>query len=230
MSISAQIHRFKALVPNHVRLIAVSKFQPVTAIEAAYQAGQRCFGENRLQELQEKIAYFSENHPDRTDMQWHFIGHVQSKKVKTILPLVALIHAIDSEKLYLQVLKEARNQGLKARILLQVHIAQEETKFGFSPSELFDFAQRIPATDLDWVSICGLMGMASFTDDMQQVRNEFRTLKTCFDQLKSDTFASNEAFTELSMGMSNDYSIAIEEGATLIRVGSTIFGARSTHL
>lgn len=223
MSIKARIQEIQQQLKTGVTLVAVSKFQPVTSIEEAYQTGQRVFGENRLQELQEKVSYFEQKRPD---IRWHFIGHVQSKKVKTILPLVDLIHAVDSEKLYDQVLKDAQNLNITARILLQVHIAQEETKFGFSEAELIEFAKKLNLEKQQQVRICGLMGMASFTDNQEQVRKEFRSLKTLFDQLKTDYFADSTDFCELSMGMSNDYTIAMEEGATIIRVGSNIFGAR----
>lgn len=226
MSITAHIQEIQQTLHNGVTLIAVSKFQPTEAIIEAYQAGQRVFGENRLQELQEKIDFFNKVLPVRHDMHWHFIGHVQSKKVKAILPLVDLIHAVDSEKLYCQIVKDAQALNLRTCILLQVHIAQEETKFGFSQEELVEFAKRLKFENQDFVRICGLMGMASFTEDKQQVRNEFRTLKSIFDQLKSSYFEHSQDFCELSMGMSNDYPIAIEEGATMIRVGSNIFGAR----
>lgn len=223
MSIKARIQEIQQQLKTGVTLVAVSKFQPVTSIEEAYQTGQRVFGENRLQELQEKVSYFEQKRPD---IHWHFIGHVQSKKVKTILPLVDLIHAVDSEKLYDQVLKDAQNLNITARILLQVHIAQEETKFGFSEAELIEFAKKLNLEKHQQVRICGLMGMASFTDNQEQVRKEFRSLKTLFGQLKTDYFADSTDFCELSMGMSNDYTIAMEEGATIIRVGSNIFGAR----
>lgn len=227
MSITARIKEIQQSLNNEVTLVAVSKFQPMEAIIEAYNAGQRIFGENRLQELQEKITFFNQNLPVRPDLHWHFIGHVQSKKVKTILPLVDLIHAVDSEKLYNQIVKDAQTLGIQARILLQVHIAQEETKFGFSKEELIHFAKHLTPENKNIVHICGLMGMASFTEDKKQVRNEFRTLKLLFDELKSTHFVDSNDFCELSMGMSNDYQIAIEEGATIIRVGSNIFGARN---
>lgn len=223
MDIHQNIQKIQKSLKANVTLIAVSKFQPFESIEQAYQAGQRVFGENRMQELQQKVEHFAELHPD---IRWHFIGHLQSKKVKTLLPLVELIHAVDSEKLFDQICKDTQALGVQTRILLQVHIACEETKFGFSEEELWGFVERIKDQKCKQVRICGLMGMASFTDDSRQVRNEFRLLKSIFDRLKSSFFLNDADFCELSMGMSNDYPIAMEEGATLIRVGTGIFGER----
>lgn len=219
-SIAQKIAEYHQKLPQGVRLVAVSKFQPIEAIEEARKAGQIIFGESRLQELQEKVKHFPK------DLEWHFIGHVQSKKVKTLLPLVSLIHAVDTEKLYDQIAKDAENLGIKVRILLQVHIAQEETKFGFSPDEIVRFMEEPAHRNHPHVCICGLMGMATFTDDKEQVRKEFRTLKQLFDLIKSKHFEANADFCELSMGMSNDYAIALEEGATLVRIGTDIFGSR----
>lgn len=202
-----------------VTLVAVSKTKPVEDIKALYDLGQRDFGENYVQELVEKQPQFP------ADIRWHFIGHLQSNKVKYIAPFVHLIHGVDSFSL----LKEINKQGAKNNrvidCLLQVHIAREETKFGLSDSELAQVMQE--ASALPHVRLCGLMGMASFTDDLQKVGEEFRHLKLLFNQCAQTTPVSNSHWHILSMGMSSDYPLAIREGSTMVRIGSLLFGARN---
>lgn len=198
----------------------MSKFHPASAIQEAYEAGQRVFGESKVQELIEKQAQLP------ADIEWHFIGHLQTNKIKQLLPYVQLIHGVDSAKLLLEINKEAKKKGLLVNCLLQVHIAQEETKFGFSAEELLHFLQSEPFYQLKHVRISGLMGMATNTTNIETIRAEFKSLKSVFDQLKTSVFSSQNTFTELSIGMSSDYQIAIEEGSTMVRIGSAIFGPR----
>jgi len=202
------------------RLIAVSKTKPIEMIQEAYAAGQRLFGENRVQELVAKFDALPK------DIEWHMIGHLQSNKVKMMAPFVHLIHSVDSIGLLAEIDKQAAKAGRKIPCLLQVHIAKEETKFGFSPEEMLEAFQQRAFDKFDHVQIAGLMGMATFTEDKDQVRSEFRSLRKLFDALKTMPLPVNTTMKELSMGMSGDYDIAMEEGSTLIRVGSAIFGAR----
>lgn len=209
------------LKPEKVQLVAVSKMQTVGDIKKLYDLGQRDFGENYVQELVEK-------QPDLpTDIRWHFIGHLQSNKVKYIAPFVHLIQGVDSFKLLLEINKQAKKINKTIRCLLQVHIAQEETKFGLDEDELnetMDTLQRKP-DQLSNIYINGLMGMASFSDNLNKVRNEMRFLKTLFDKYQSHS-AANFHFSILSIGMSGDYKIAIEEKSNMVRIGSLLFGAR----
>ena len=202
---------------HQVTLVAVSKTRPVEAIMMLYDQGQRVFGENRVQELESKYDVLPK------DIQWHLIGHLQKNKVKYIAPFVSMIHSVDSYEL----LEVIHQQGLKNNrvipVLLQFHIAQEETKFGFNIEEALQLLQDLSANPLDHVNICGVMGMASFTDNKEIVRQEFHTLKGYFTQLKSTYFVDVADFKEISMGMSGDYEIAIAEGSTMIRVGSALF-------
>lgn len=207
-------------LPEGVRLVAVSKFHPNEAIEEAYGAGQRIFGESKVQEMDAK----HESLPK--DIEWHFIGHLQTNKVKYIVPYVSLIHGIDSYKLLVEVNKQAAKVNRIVRCLLQLHIAQEETKFGFSFDECRDLLRAGKWNELKNVQICGLMGMASNTDNVEQIRKEFRSLHDFFQEVKSIWFADNDCFKELSMGMSHDYHEAIAAGSTMVRVGSKIFGER----
>lgn len=218
--IQDEIKRITASLPCGVQLVAVSKYHPESRIEEAYAAGQRVFGESHVQELRRKY----DNLPK--DIEWHFIGHLQTNKVKYIAPYVAMIHAVDSMKLLLEVDKQGEKSGRVIPCLLQLHVAKEETKFGFTPDEC-----RTLIADEEWkklahVQICGLMCMASNTDDMEQVRSEFHLAYELFKELKTGAFANAPYFKECSWGMSHDYPIAIEEGSTLIRVGSKIFGER----
>ena len=214
MSVSAAIENFRKELPQNVTLIAVSKTKPISLIQEAYETGQRDFGENKVQELVEKQEVL----PD--DIRWHMIGHLQRNKVKYIAPFVHLIHGVDS----LRLLKEINKQGAKINrcipILLQVHISQEDTKVGFDSNELKEAINECKV--LEWIKPCGLMGMATFTSDLDQVRLEFQGLKDLFDQYQSN-FGENPT---LSMGMSGDYKVAIDQGSTMIRIGSSLFGSR----
>lgn len=214
----------RATVPSDVTLIAVSKTKPVSDLQEAYEAGQRIFGENKALEMRDKHQAL----PD--DIQWHFIGHLQTNKIKYIAPFVTLIHAIDSLSLLEAVNKEAAKNNRIIDCLLQFHIAQEETKFGLDMDEARAMLESESFKSLNNINICGVMGMATFTDDAAQVRDEFKSLKNIFETLKENYFKGNESFKEISMGMSDDYPIAIEEGATMVRVGSKIFGARNYNI
>ena len=204
-------------IPGTVTLVAVSKTQTVSAIQDAYDFGQRVFGENKVQELADKYTLLPK------DIKWHVIGHLQTNKVKYIAPFVTLIHSVDSLKLLQEINKQALNNERIIDCLLQFHIAQEETKFGLSIEEAQEFLDSIDFALLKNVRIVGIMGMASFTSDSNQVRGEFKTLKSIYDQLKTDYFSAENSFKEISMGMSGDFQLAIEEGSTIVRVGSSIF-------
>jgi pyridoxal phosphate enzyme (YggS family) len=217
--VAKNIQRIRQEIPANVRLVAVSKTYSVEAIIEAYNIGQRDFGESRPQELLQKINALP------NDIRWHFIGHLQSNKIKMVAPHAHLIHSIDSEKLLQEVNAFCKKNNATARCLLQVHVAQEDTKFGFCPDELLAFLQNVDLENFSNVILAGLMGMATNTNDMEQVRSEFRQLKQLFDQAKN-LAPRPELFSEISMGMSHDYPTAIEEGATLVRVGTSIFGER----
>lgn len=221
MSISNQITKINNELPSTVKLVAVSKFNPVEAIQQAYDAGQRIFGESRPQELQQKVALL----PD--DIKWHFIGHLQTNKLKMVLSYVELVHSVDSERLLMEIEKYAVKNGLKVRCLLELFVAQEESKQGFSEEELMALLDSLQQNPLQGVEICGLMGMASFVEDENQIRGEFQTLKRVYDKVKEKYISTLPQFNELSMGMSGDYRIAIECGSTMVRIGTTIFGARN---
>ena len=212
MNIKANITNILLDLDEKVQLVAVSKTKPTNYIFEAYQAGQRIFGENKVQELIEK----STNLPD--DIQWHMIGHLQTNKVKYIAPFVSLIHSVDSKKLLIEIDKRAKQHERVIHCLLQIHIAQESSKFGLSENEALELLEM----NLANVSIDGLMGMATFTDNKQQIRSEFKSLKNTFEKAKKKF----HKLSILSMGMSGDYEIAIEEGSNMIRVGSSIFGSR----
>ena len=212
MNIKANITNILLDLDEKVQLVAVSKTKPTNYIFEAYQAGQRIFGENKVQELIEKSA----NLPD--DIQWHMIGHLQTNKVKYIAPFVSLIHSVDSKKLLIEIDKRAKQHERVIHCLLQIHIAQESSKFGLSENEALELLEM----NLANVSIDGLMGMATFTDNKQQIRSEFKSLKNTFEKAKKKF----HKLSILSMGMSGDYEIAIEEGSNMIRVGSSIFGSR----
>lgn len=207
-------------LPESVRLVAVSKFHPAEAIQAAYEAGQRIFGESHVQEMVAKVDVLPQ------DIEWHFIGHLQTNKVKYLAQTVSLIHAVDSLKLLREIDKQAAKAGRTIRCLLELHVAQEESKYGFSPDELIDLMAGGEWRELNHVSICGLMTMATFTDDTHQIRREFQLARKTFERVKAEFFANDSNFCELSMGMSHDYPIAVEEGATLVRIGTKIFGER----
>jgi len=220
MSIAQNIQDITNLLPEQVTLVAVSKTKPVETLLEAYKAGQRHFGENKVQEMNEKQEALP------ADIHWHLIGHLQSNKVKFIAPYVHLIHSVDSLKLLQEIDKQAKKNQRIIDCLLQFHIAEEETKFGLSIQEAEELISSQAYAELNNVRIVGIMGMATFTEDQQQIRKEFRQLKQYFEHIKTNYFASFPYFKEISMGMSSDYSIAIEEGSTLIRVGSSIFGGR----
>jgi hypothetical protein len=221
MIIKHNLEEILKTVAKGCTLIAVSKTHPAEKVLEAYACGQRVFGENKVQELTAKYEVLPK------DIQWHLIGHLQSNKVKYIAPFVHLIHSIDSLKLLQEVDKQAKKFNRVIDCLLQIHVAQEETKFGFSPDEVVDFLKDPAVANLQGIRIIGIMGMASFTENMQQVRNEFKLLKKLFENLKSMSLPENVVMKELSMGMSGDYTIAMEEGSTMVRVGSAIFGQRN---
>ena len=211
-------------LPSGVTLIAVSKTKPVEMIEEAYAAGQRVFGENKVQEMVDKYEQLPK------DINWHMIGHLQTNKVKYIAPFVALIHGVESLKLLETINKEANKVGRVIPCLLQFHIAQEETKFGLTLEEAREILESEAYRGMQNVRIAGVMGMATNTDNEEQKRAEFRHLKEIFDTLKREYFPGNADFKELSMGMSGDYPIAVQEGSTMVRVGSAIFGARQYNV
>lgn len=220
MMITENIEKIKATVPANARLIAVSKTKPVEDLQEAYAAGQRLFGENKALEMRDKHAVLP------NDIEWHFIGHLQTNKIKYIMPFVSLIHSIDSLNLLKAVDKEASKQGRVVDCLLQFHVASEETKFGLSMNEAEDLLESEDYKSMKNIRIVGVMGMATNTPDEDLIRKEFRQLKQIHTDLKKRYFADEDSFKELSMGMSHDYMIALEEGSTLVRVGSSIFGAR----
>lgn len=202
-------------------LVAVSKTKPMAQIEDLYEQGQRDFGENRIQELQEKEAALPKT------IRWHFIGHLQTNKVKYIAPFVHLIHAVDSLKLLKEINKQAARNERIIPCLLQFKIAEEESKYGLDATSVKALLESASFQELEHIQIAGVMGMATFTDNMDQVRTEFKRLKGYFDLLQTTYFAAHPEFKEISMGMSGDYKIAIEEGSTMVRVGSLLFGSRS---
>lgn len=217
MGVADNINQLKSTLPSHVTLVAVSKTKPESMIQEAYDGGQRIFGENKVQELCRK----QENLPK--DIEWHMIGHLQSNKVKYIAPFVSLIHGVDSIKLLQEINKQGKKNNRVIPVLLQCHIAQEETKFGFDVEEIKNALKENDVTSYDHIEFKGVMGMATFTDNSEQVRQEFALLQSIFTQLKP---LFNASFDTISMGMSGDYTIAIEEGSTMIRVGSALFGSR----
>lgn len=214
------ISEIKQTLPPYVSLVAVSKFHPASMIEDAYAGGHRLFGENHVQELQQKHEVLPK------DIEWHFIGHLQTNKVKYIAGYVHLIHAVDTHKLLVEINKQAQKHDRVINCLLQLHVAQEETKFGFSPAELLDYVQSGEWRLLQHVHICGLMCMASNVDDEAQIAREFQTAYNIFKELKENYFSDDEMFQIRSWGMSEDYPIAIQYGSNMIRVGSKIFGPR----
>lgn len=218
--IAEALSNIKSEIPEAVTLVAVSKTKPSDDIQVAYDSGHRIFGENKVQELVGKHEELPK------DIEWHFIGHLQTNKVKYLAPFVSMIHAVDSMKLLKEINKQAKKHDRVISCLLQFHIAQEESKFGLDLEAAQDIFSSNEFIELQNISVVGVMGMATFTDDKEQIRDEFRTLENYFNVVKSHFFKYNDAFEHLSMGMSGDYKIAIEEGSTMIRVGSSIFGAR----
>jgi len=221
MSIQSNLENIKSTLPEKVTLVAVSKTKPVSDLMQAYEAGQRIFGENKIQEMTEKWEQMPK------DIQWHMIGHVQTNKVKFMAPFVSLIHGVDSLKLLQEINKQAQKNNRVIDCLLQMHIAEEETKFGLNETELneiLDFIQN-NKEELQNIRVVGLMGMATFTDNQEQIKKEFTHLKTIFDKV-NQLPTSNIQLLTLSMGMSGDYKVAIDCGSNMIRVGSSIFGGR----
>ncbi len=221
MDISKNLLKIKGGIAETVKLVAVSKTKPVEDIMEAYNAGQRIFGENKAQEL----IYKQPELPG--DIQWHFIGHMQTNKVKFIAPFVCMIEAVDSLKLFREINKQAAKNNRTINCLMQFHIAGEDTKFGLDLDEAGEILENPNFKELKNIKMCGVMGMATFTEDMEQVRGEFRNLKKIFDELKSRYFSTSDEFKEISMGMSGDYQAAIKEGSTIVRIGSLIFGERN---
>jgi len=208
------------LDPKQVTLVAVSKTKPVEKIMELYEQGQRIFGENRAQEMQQKYEQMPK------DIDWHMIGHMQTNKVKYIAPFVQMIHSVDSLNLLEEINKRAAQHDRCIHYLLQFHIATEQSKTGFSLAQAEEMLQSDAFKKLNHTKPCGVMGMATFTDDKVQVRQEFQTLKQIFDQIKANYFSKDPDFREISMGMSGDYALAVEEGSTMVRIGSLLFGAR----
>lgn len=220
MSISENLRAIRKHIPAGVQLVCVSKFNPHESITEAFDAGERLFGESRVQELTEKHYALPE------DIQWHFIGHLQTNKIKFIVPFVSLIHGVDSLKLAEEINKQSAKINRITDCLLQVHVASEETKFGFDGEELKELIKSNVFENLANIRIRGLMGMATLTENKEQIKNEFRSLKNLFDTVKSTELNYLKDFNVLSMGMSDDFQIAIEEGSTMVRIGSSIFGHR----
>ncbi len=220
MTVQSNIEALRETVPESVKIIAVSKFHSNETILEAYNDGQRVFGESRVQELIPKHAELPK------DIEWHFIGNLQRNKVREIVPFVHLIHSLDSERLMREIEKRAAAVNRKVSCLLQLHVADEDTKSGFSPDECRQFLADGKWRDCAHIQLAGVMGMATFTDDTEQIRQEFKQIKSLFDEFKQTYFADDEQFKEVSMGMSGDYGIAMEEGSTMIRVGTLIFGER----
>lgn len=218
--IAEEIRKLRAEIPEGVGLVAVSKFHPVEAVREAYDAGQRCFGESRVQELLEKIPQLP------SDIRWHFIGHLQTNKVRHLIGRTALIESVDSERLLDLIDRESERAGVVTRVLMQIHVAREETKFGFLPEELMEYFTSRKFESLRATHICGVMGMASNTDDTDRVRRDFREIYSTFRRIADDKELGLRGFDTVSMGMSGDWKIAVEEGSDLVRIGTRIFGVR----
>ena len=218
--VKANLKEVTARLPQHVKLVAVSKFHPSEYLQEAYSEGQRIFGESQVQELQRKVVEL----PD--DIQWHFIGHLQTNKVKYIAPYISMIEAVDSMKLMAEIQKQAAKHNRTIDVLLELHIAEEETKYGLTLDACRDFLESGEWRNMNNVRICGLMMMASYTDDTRQIKSEFTLAANFFDEIKNKYFADADYFRERSWGMSHDYPLAIECGSTMVRVGTKIFGPR----
>ena len=219
-SVTDNLRRIKALIPDGVELVAVSKFHPAHRLQEAYDAGQRVFGESRANELTEKAAALPE------DIRWHFIGHLQTNKVRQVVAAASVIESVDSERLLRAIDREATRTGRRVKVLLQAHVAMEETKFGFLPDELLEFVTPELVDSLESVTIAGVMGMASNVDDRNRIETDFDQLKSLFDLLAGGVMAGNRDFKILSMGMSDDFELAIARGSTAVRIGTDIFGPR----
>lgn len=220
MSIAENLKRVRAELPPGVELVAVSKFHPVEALRDAYDAGQRCFGESRVQELTVKEQELP------SDIRWHFIGHLQTNKVKPLIGKTSLIESVDSERLLRIIDTESAKAKVVTRVLMQVHVAREETKFGFYPEELLDFFKNRGFESLTNTHICGIMGMASNTDDEQRVKADFKAIAEIYRSIRNDESLGLRGFDTLSMGMSGDWPLAVAEGANVVRIGTAIFGER----
>ncbi len=218
--VAEEIIKLREEIPEGISLVAVSKFHPASMIREAYDVGQRLFGESRVQELLEKIPLLHE------DIEWHFIGHLQTNKVRQLIGKVALIESVDSEKLLALIDSESRKAGVVTNVLMQVHVAAEETKFGFLPEELMSYFKDKRFENLTNTHICGVMGMASNTSDMSRVRADFAEIRRIFREISEDNSLGLRGFDRVSMGMSHDWRIAVEEGSTSVRIGSLIFGER----
>ena len=219
MSIQSNLNSIKASLPEHVTLVAVSKTKPVSDLMQAYEAGERIFGENKIQEMTDKWEEMPK------DIQWHMIGHVQTNKVKFMAPFVSLIHGVDSLKLLQEINKQALKNNRVIDCLLQIYIAEEESKFGLDENELNELLSSPEFKEMKNIRILGLMGMATFTDDQNQIKKEFTHLKSIFDSIQSIE-NENLKLNTISMGMSGDYQLAINSGSTMVRIGSSIFGGR----
>jgi len=220
MSIASNLEKIKSTLPDRVKLVAVSKFHPKEDIEQAYNAGHKIFGESKVQEINAKQPVLPK------DIEWHFIGHLQTNKVKYIAPYIHTIHSVDSWKLLTEIEKQANIANHTINCLLEIHIASEDSKYGLCFDECRRLLEENDWKSLKHIRIAGVMGMATYTDDTDQVRNEFRQLKSFFEELKTNIFEENDYFSEISMGMSQDYMISVEEGSTMVRIGSSIFGER----
>ena len=218
--ISEEIKRLHEELPAGVGLVAVSKFHPAEAVKEAYDAGQRCFGESRVQELLAKIPQLP------SDIRWHFIGHLQTNKVRQLVGQVAMIESVDTERLLELIDRESERAGVVSRVLMQVHVAREETKFGFYPEELLEYFRLRKFEQLRAVHICGVMGMASNTDDRARVAKDFADIAAVYRAIRDDESLGLRGFDTLSMGMSGDWPLAVEHGSNLVRVGTAIFGPR----
>lgn len=224
MSVKDNLLKIRQTIPSNVTLIAVSKTKPTEDILEVYQAGQRIFGENKAQEMKEKYALLPK------DIQWHMIGHLQENKVKYIVPFVSMIHSVDSLKILLAINKRALLCNRVVDCLFEMDISHEESKFGLSMEELVSILSSDEYKQMENIRICGLMGIGSITEDKEQTRKEFRTLKEMFLEIKQKFFSNSEYFSQISMGMSSDYDLAIQEGCTMVRIGSNIFGARNYNI
>ena len=218
--IGERLESIRREIPEGVSLVAVSKFHPVSELKEAYEAGQRLFGESRVQELLEKEPALP------SDIKWHFIGHIQTNKLRQLIGKTALIESVDSERLLRLIDAESAKAGVVTRVLMQVHVAQEETKFGFDPEELLDFFRERRFESLVSTHICGVMGMASNTDDEERVKADFRRIAEIYRSIRDDSTLGLRGFDTLSMGMSGDWPLAVAEGANVIRIGTAIFGER----
>ena len=218
--VKGHLHQILDTLPQGVRLVAISKYHPQEYIEAAYAEGQRVFGESHEQELRQKHEALP------SDIEWHFIGHLQTNKVKYIVPYVSMIESVDSMKLMKEINRQAEKCGRIVNILLELHIAEESTKYGLTPEACRQLLEDGEWREMQHVRICGLMMMASFVDDREQIRREMQTAANLFDELKTKYFANDDAFCERSWGMSDDYQIAVETGSTMVRIGTSIFGPR----